>query len=813
MAVHLAGIAMNDLSEAIELWRLGQREQARTLCEALVAQPGNVAQALSVLAEIYSSTGEHSKAIQCLQRLVESSPADAAAHRKLGDAQLAVGANPLAAKAYGEALRLEPDNVRCHNNLGLALLRQGSFDRAIERFEAAIARQPNYAVALKNLEMALTAQAAAIPNRASRSPVSQGRESAQQAFAQLQQGRPADALKLFEQALQWDPECIEALIGSTSALLHLGRPRQALPFNARALRLRADSAEVRTNCAAVFLALERPQEALTHAERAVQLGPDLFQAHFNHAEALRARRQHNRALEAYDRTLALRPQFVPAHCGRGQTCREMGDERVACAHYRRALSIEPDNVAARFGVLFSNLPMIPGPDGELDHARREFAAELARFDDWQASHDNLDDQFVASMTPPFYLAYHERSNRELLSRCGQLYVRVMARWAMRRTQSAQQLESVSDPRIHLGIVTAHVHEHSVFRALIKGWLGHLDRARVRITVFNLGIIQDSSTRQAQERAEFIECGDRSLSECVQDIRGHSLDVLFYPEVGMDLMTLQLACLRLVPHQVAAWGHPETTGLPTIDCYLSAAAFEPADAEQYYSEQLIRLPNLGCYYEPYGLAGTAPDLEALGIAPHMPLLVCAGTPYKYGAEHDGVLVDIARELVRCQIVFFQWQPRALSGKLLARLHARFRDAGLDPGRYLVIVPWMSQEAFFGLLRRADVYLDSPGFSGFNTVMQAVECELPVVAYEGRLMRSRFASGILRRIGLDELVADNHARFVQQATRLARDAEFRDTVRTRLRRERAVLYRDHGTIDALMEFIATRVATRAPSASRG
>ncbi len=61
---------------------------------------------------------------------------------------------------------------------------------------------------------------------------------------------------------------------------------------------------------------------------------------------------------------------------------------------------------------------------------------------------------------------------------------------------------------------------------------------------------------------------------------------------MDQMTARLAALRLAPVQLAAWGHPITTGFPTIDGYLSAAAFEPGDAQEHYRERLVPLPEVG-----------------------------------------------------------------------------------------------------------------------------------------------------------------------------------------------------------------------------
>ena len=76
-----------------------------------------------------------------------------------------------------------------------------------------------------------------------------------------------------------------------------------------------------------------------------------------------------------------------------------------------------------------------------------------------------------------------------------------------------------------------------------------------------------------------------------------LDALLYPEIGMDPVCAKLAALRLAPVQAVGLGHPMTTGLPTMDAFLSSALMEPEDGEDWYTEQLVRLPNLGILYEP------------------------------------------------------------------------------------------------------------------------------------------------------------------------------------------------------------------------
>jgi predicted O-linked N-acetylglucosamine transferase (SPINDLY family) len=186
-----------------------------------------------------------------------------------------------------------------------------------------------------------------------------------------------------------------------------------------------------------------------------------------------------------------------------------------------------------------------------------------------------------------------------------------------------------------------------------------------------------------------------------------------------------------------------------------------------------------------------------------VLICPGTPFKYAPEQDGVLAEIAHRLGRCRLVFFEYRTRALSAALRARLAAEFTRRGLDFGRSAVFLPWQSRAAFLGLLRRADVFLDTMGFSGFNTALQAVECGLPVVTREGRFLRGRLAGGILKRAGMADLVCADEAQYVALAVRLAQDADYRSEIRKRMAAGQPALFGDLEPIRALEAFLAQGV----------
>ena len=108
-----------------------------------------------------------------------------------------------------------------------------------------------------------------------------------------------------------------------------------------------------------------------------------------------------------------------------------------------------------------------------------------------------------------------------------------------------------------------------------------------------------------------------------------------------------------------------------------------------------------------------------------------------------------------------------------------------------------------MRGADVFLDSIGFSGFNTAVQALHAQLPVVAWEGEHLRARLASGVLRHLGLDDGVAGDTTTYVDIATRLAADPAAREDYRRRLQPQMARVFDDRAPVRALEQWLRTRV----------
>jgi predicted O-linked N-acetylglucosamine transferase (SPINDLY family) len=610
-----------------------------------------------------------------------------------------------------------------------------------------------------------------------------------------------EARGCFQQALSLNPDYVDAHNNLADLFQMQGNLEAAASELQKVLAVKPDLVNAHFNLGSVLRQQGKLSEAIACYRNALSLNPAFAEAHFGLANALEVQGIRAAALAEYQEALRFKPDLAEAHFRLGSMLQDQGmlDEAIAC--FNTSLALKPDYVEARWNLAMSQLTLAYGPGEDPKTFRVRFSRALAELDAWFDGNRIKDGYKAVGSQQPFYLAYQECDNLDLLSQYGNLCARLMKNWQDEhgRVECAAAKDLSGHGVVRVGIVSAYIRDHSVWTAIVKGWCDQLDRDRFEIHIFCPGNVYDDETAFARSRSAYFLHGTKDLSQWADAVVGQRLDVIIYPEIGMDPMTLKLASMRMVPIQVAAWGHPETTGLPTIDYYVSAEDFEPANAQNHYRERLVRLPHLGCRYQPLRVEPVDVDLEARLGDPGSPLLLCAGTPYKYDPDHDRVLIEIARGLKRCQFLFFHDPNENLSAKLQERLDFSFAQAGLNFADYGVFLPRQTRAAFYGILRRADVDLDTIGFSGFNTAMQAIECGLPIVTIEGRFMRGRFASGILKRMGLPELVAPTRERYVELAIRLAQDADYRRDVRARIAASRSVLFDDVAPLRALEDFL--------------
>ena len=764
------------MGAAVDLLRKGKTREAQRACESRLAAAHDDVEAASLLADIHLSAGRAATAADLLRQVTQRLPQDAAAQRRLAGALLLAGRPGEAVQPLRLAIAIEPGSARAHNNLGQALMQLGQWPEAILSCREALHLDPDYAIAHHNLGTALAAS-----------------------------GALTEADKSFRYALTLAPRMVQAWLGRGGLLVQRQLFTEALECFESALRIRPGDVATLIQKALVLLSLERPADSLECADQALSIDDGSAQAHNARAGALRRLNRRMEALQCLDRALSIDPGYAEAWCNHGMILHETGDHNGASNSYRQAVALNPGDLQARTRLIASHIPSVPASAADTRAARRIFDKALLELESWLGSTIlGAEDALTVAQQQFFYLAYDDVLNRPLLERyrgacAARLATLNLVGGPLRNSSVAAAAVAPEPKRFKLGFISAHVHNHSVFHAILRGWLKRLDRGNFEIHLFSLGSLHDDFTREARGLVDQFASGPKPTREWLRIIREHDLDAVIYPELGMNHTALALAATRLAPRQFAAWGHPETSGLPTIDGYLSGDLFEPPQAQDHYTEALIRLPNLGVHCEPHSPPSTGGDLSSLGIPNRGPLFICPGVPFKYRPQHDRILVDIARRLGHATFVFFQHASGELSRKLHERMARAFRNAGIDPTDHLRTIPWQPRAAFFALLRQADVYLDTIGFSGFNTMMQALECRLPCVTHRGEFMRGRLGSGILRRVGLAELVASDHEKYVELAVKIAEDQIYRARIRESLELNTATAFGDVDAVNSLARLL--------------
>lgn len=684
---------------------------------------------------------------------------------------------------YRRILDTDPDHADSLQLLGALSLQLGRTDEAIELLRRAVEVKPAYPEAHNNLAIALQ-----------------------------KRGELEVALSHWEKAVALKPDYAQAYGNLARALSEQGKTGLALACWQRAVALNPDDVGAHGDFAAALQRTNRFNEAVAYYEHALALKPDHVEMHCGFAAALRNAGRPAEAIARYQKALVLAPDHVGAHVAIAGVLETEGRTGDATLHYERALALRPDLAHLRFRLCTAQLPILYLDEAEIEGRRTAYRKRLEQLcADVEAGRSLGDLAAAVGSNQPFYLPYQGQNDRDLQSTYGALVCRVIAD---KYPAALMPQPPARGEKVRLGIVTGLFRHHTVWKLMIRGWLSQVDRSKFQIFGYHTGADCDAQTKIAASQCDrFVQGplpGDRWREEILAD-RPH---ILLYPDIGMDPVSGWIAAHRLAPVQCVTWGHPNTPGYPTIDYFLSSELMEPPDAEQHYTERLIRLPNLSIYYEPLDLPSLSVSREQLGLRPSSVAYWCGQSLFKYLPQYDQVFPRIAREVGDCQFVFIQsHHGGGMTVRMRQRLERAFAVFGLDASKHCVFLPRLALEQFVTAIGRCDVVLDSIGWSGGNSTLEGLAHDTPIVTMAAPLMRGRHTMAILKRMGVTETIAETVDDYVAIAARLGRDVPWRMAVKQQISDNKHRVYRDSEAIAALEDFFCRAAQGKAePAAAR-
>lgn len=579
--------------------------------------------------------------------------------------------------------------------------------------------------------------------------------------------------------------------GIAEALQRLDRVDQALGHYRQALALDPNYLEVLYNCGNALLRLKRYREALTLYDRALAIEPRFAEAIHNRGSALFELALYPEALAEFDRALAIKPGFVNALASRGAALVELKRHEEGLASCDRALAIDPDDVAAlahhgnalfelrRFAEAAGDFERLLAIDPDYPYAAgRALYFKLLQCD-WaeyeSASASVLSKVAAGKRAVPPFMFLNMADSAEARMRCAQIFSKDKFPAS---PHPIWQGERYDHAKIRIAYVSADFRHHPM-AYLMAGLFEMHDRALFETTAISFGPDPKDAFRKRLEKSfdNFRNVQSESDRDIALLIRELEIDV------AVDLMGYTNNCrpgilaFRPAPVQVNYVGFAGTLGTEYIDYIIADRFVVPEDAREFYTEQVVYLPDT---YWPTDssrpLEPSTPARAGTGLPEAGFVFCCFNQNYKIAPPVFEVWMRLLRQIEGSVLWLVEDNPDAARN-----LRQEAERRGVAPNR-LVFAPRVGLDAYLARLSLADLFLDTLPFNAHTTASDALWAGVPVVTCAGSSFAARVAGSLLRAIGLPELVTENLEAYEALALKLARDRDELARIKARLGRNR-------------------------------
>ena len=596
------------------------------------------------------------------------------------------------------------------------------------------------------------------------------------------------AAKQYEAAIDCDPKYIDAYANYGALLEASGFCEDALTVLNQGLALDKTSVGILVNRGKVLAKLGRFTEAEASYRGALEVDPDVAEAYNNLGNLLKRGKRYEEAATAFEAALTVRPGFLEAQYNKALALAGAGNVDVADQILEELIAEQPEPhfFIARAGLMEA----VPYSSKKMAYWRQRFEEG---FDVMHANRLQYNGDPLAVPVMSFYLAYHGQNDRPLMEKLCKFW-----RGACPSLNFVSSFELIKAPKRRVGFFSRFFKRHAVgftIEGLLEG-LAEKASDDIEIVIISLAGDEDDDWDNLNLKAAHVLTVPHDLTTAQNAISELGLDILIYADIGMDPFSYYLSFSRLAPIQCVFWGHPVTSGVDTLDFYISSDIAEPCAAQEHYTERLVRLGGVQtCYHRPK-LASSF-SRQKVGLPENKTLYMCPQSLFKIHPDMDPYLAKLIKSDNDGRLVIFEGDPPILTDKLLKRWQPFFDDV-FD---HVIVLKRTDWNRFLSILSLADVILDTWPFGGGNTNYQAFGFGLPVITLPGKFIRGLGANALYQHMGIKDCIAESPEDYVKKALKLGQNLDFRLKVSSRILKQSGLIFDDSTVIEELIKFLRT------------
>ena len=448
----------------------------------------------------------------------------------------------------------------------------------------------------------------------------------------------------------------------------------------------------------------------------------------------------------------------------------------------------------------TTLPVIYNSSTELQKYKNHYSAGMTALSTFRYDTKQLKAFWRTKPWGNFYYPYQGTNVLELQKLRAEILTSYVEQTHPELLKPIPKTAKQNGKKIRLGYISASIDEHTIGMFWRSNFHLH-DRSKFELNIYYLGQNRDYFLNNYCSRGDKVLCPDANDPFALaRRLKEEQLDVLIYPDVGTEPITALLSVMRLAPIQCAQYGHPITTGSTNIDYYLSGELIEPEDAQNHYSETLVKLPNLGLNYQ-YSLI---PQIDSTcradyGLTEDSFIFASTQSIFKYLPQYDWIYPEILSQ-TDAKIVFLENKTPELTTCFVNRLKKSFADRNLDFSDRCIVLPRVTPlRRYIGLMKCCNAMLDTPMWSGGRTTFEAISQGLPVVTWPGPYMRASVTAGILKMAKIDQTLASSIEDYIHIAVDLANNSDRYNYMVNQVKRHHKLAFDDKTFVPALESFL--------------
>ena len=573
----------------------------------------------------------------------------------------------------------EPRHADAWQLMGLAYCRMRRFDEGVAALEQALLLKPMDAALANNVGEALR-----------------------------QAGRLQDAERSMRRALDLQPRFAEAAFNLGNVLRDMGRSNEAIASFQEAIEARPKYAKAHLNLANLLRTEGRLPRSAEHYRMVLALDPPCAEVLLALSGVCADLGEHVDAAELARRAASLEPESEAVIKTRGSLARSQGDDAVAREHFSRLAVREPKSLPAQLRIA-TILPTIPSSSDEIQQHKQRLLRDIESFRERDLEVD-LASLHSYGAEAPMAWAYHGLDMRPLKVAYASLFAEKL---------KPMELKPRSG-KPHLGVVVTHGHE-GVYAECFGKLVARLPNDDLDVTVVCSQAGSNILTHLLGETcAKHLVIPDRidDAAKCLHDAK---FDLLHYWEVGTDSQNYFLPFLKPARIQSTGWGWPVTSGLPSIDYFLSCDLIESDEADTHYTERLIRLKTLPTWYARPPVPVQLRSRSEAGLPTNGAIYLCTQNLRKY--HPDFVLGELLRRDSTGHAAVIEDSHPSIT----QQLRERFARVIPDVASRIVFLPRRPRSDYLHIVGNADVILDTVHYGGgANSLYDAFACGTPVPA---------------------------------------------------------------------------------------